>query len=81
MAQRWRAVDVLVAMAPEFADTSQLGTLPASGRRLDGEPCRGIGGRLRHQSLAAERRYQQGIIAARTGQRFRSISPSVLRAF
>ncbi|GAA1178955.1 hypothetical protein GCM10009654_40250 [Streptomyces hebeiensis] len=30
MAQRWHAVGVPIAMASEFADTPQLGTLPAA---------------------------------------------------
>ncbi|QDY75434.1 hypothetical protein [Streptomyces qinzhouensis] len=67
MMQRWHAAGVPLAVASEFADTLELGTLPAAlttspeSRVVVLEGCFGAG-----KSLAAERQHHQDIAAART---------------
>ncbi|MCX4564225.1 hypothetical protein [Streptomyces sp. 2-1] len=68
MVQRWHAAGVPLAVADEFADSSQLGALPAAV--VASLPETGVvvleGGFGAGKSLAAERLHQQDIAAVRT---------------
>ncbi|MEU1691220.1 hypothetical protein ABZ590_06505 [Streptomyces hirsutus] len=66
MVQRWHAAGVPVAVAAEFADTSQVGVLPAAVTAVSEFGVVVLeGGFGAGKSLAAERQHQQDIAAAR----------------